>query len=180
MNLEQLANLGEFIGGVAVIASIVYLAIQIRQNTRQVKSATLATNTTNWSSMLVNLASNDRSGAYLDGALGREDISPEHFLQFVQVSRAMLVSFETQYFQYREGALDKDIYFGYERACRDQMLAYPGFQMIWEITRSGFSPQFAELVDKLIEELAEEDSFRLVTEWQRLARARKAPTPVEE
>ncbi|MBL6691364.1 MAG: hypothetical protein ISP91_13320 [Pseudomonadales bacterium] len=41
MNLEQLANLGELIGGVAVVASLIYLAVQIRQNTRMVKSSTL-------------------------------------------------------------------------------------------------------------------------------------------
>ena len=33
MDLTQLANLGELIGGVAVIASLLYLAFQVRQNT---------------------------------------------------------------------------------------------------------------------------------------------------
>ena len=31
MNLAQLADLGEFIGGVAVVATQVYLALQVRQ-----------------------------------------------------------------------------------------------------------------------------------------------------
>ncbi len=34
MDLTQLANLGEFIGGVAVLATLVYLAVQVRSNTR--------------------------------------------------------------------------------------------------------------------------------------------------
>ena len=34
MSLEQLANLGEFLGGIAVIVSLVYLAVQVRRNTR--------------------------------------------------------------------------------------------------------------------------------------------------
>jgi hypothetical protein len=34
MDLESLANAGEFIGGIAVVVSLVYLAIQIRQNTQ--------------------------------------------------------------------------------------------------------------------------------------------------
>jgi hypothetical protein len=33
MDLTQLANLGEFIGGVAVLVTLIYLALQIRQNT---------------------------------------------------------------------------------------------------------------------------------------------------
>lgn len=36
MNLTQLANLGEFVGGVAVLVTLVYLAVQIRMNTRAI------------------------------------------------------------------------------------------------------------------------------------------------
>ncbi len=32
-NLESLANLGEIIGAVAVVVSLIYLAVQVRQNT---------------------------------------------------------------------------------------------------------------------------------------------------
>ncbi len=174
MNLENLANLGEFIGGIAVIASLIYLAIQIRQNTQSVRSSTIATNTANWSSLLVNLASGDRSEPYNNGILGVADISGIHFQQFALMSRAMLVSFESQHYQYLNGALDENMYRGYERACRDQILAFPGHQMIWEITREGFSPEFRTLVDRLIAEVSEEESFRMLQQWQVLANKRKA------
>ena len=32
MNLTQLANLGEFIGGIAVLVTLIYLAVQVRQS----------------------------------------------------------------------------------------------------------------------------------------------------
>ena len=32
MDLAQLANLGEFIGGIAVLATLVYLALQVKQS----------------------------------------------------------------------------------------------------------------------------------------------------
>ena len=35
--LDELGNLGDFIGGVAVLVTLVYVAIQIRQNTAQLK-----------------------------------------------------------------------------------------------------------------------------------------------
>ncbi len=34
MDLTQLANLGEFIGGLAVLVTLIYLALQVRQSTR--------------------------------------------------------------------------------------------------------------------------------------------------
>ena len=39
MTLEDLGNLGEFIAAVAVVVSLVYLALQIRQNTRSVRDS---------------------------------------------------------------------------------------------------------------------------------------------
>jgi hypothetical protein len=53
------------------------------------------------------------------------------------------------------------------------MLAFPGFQMIWDITRDGFSPAFRELVEKLIAEVNEGDSYTINQKWQQLALQRK-------
>jgi hypothetical protein len=39
MSLEDLGNIGELIAAIGVIASLVYLAVQIRANTNQVRSA---------------------------------------------------------------------------------------------------------------------------------------------
>ena len=40
MTMDQLANIGEIIGSIAVIISIVYLAIQIRTNTEAERTST--------------------------------------------------------------------------------------------------------------------------------------------
>ena len=37
MTLDQLASLGEFVGGIGVIVSLVFVGIQIRQNTNSIK-----------------------------------------------------------------------------------------------------------------------------------------------
>jgi hypothetical protein len=42
MSLEDLGNIGEFVAAVGVIASLIYLAIQIRQNTRHLADNTKA------------------------------------------------------------------------------------------------------------------------------------------
>ena len=39
MTLEDLGNLGEFVGAIGVVVSLVYLALQIRQNTRHVSES---------------------------------------------------------------------------------------------------------------------------------------------
>ena len=42
MTLQDLGNLGEFIGAIAVVISLVYLAAQIRQNTRALHGSSYA------------------------------------------------------------------------------------------------------------------------------------------
>jgi hypothetical protein len=39
MSLEDLGNIGEFVAAVAVVVSLVYVAVQIRQNTRSVRAS---------------------------------------------------------------------------------------------------------------------------------------------
>ena len=38
MTLDQLANFGEFIGGLGVIISLIFVGIQIRQNTNSIRA----------------------------------------------------------------------------------------------------------------------------------------------
>ena len=40
MSLNDLANMGQVIGAIAVVISLIYVALQIRQNTNAVRSAT--------------------------------------------------------------------------------------------------------------------------------------------
>ncbi len=42
MNLQDLGNLGEFVGAIAVLVTLVYLALNIRQNTAQLSQNTRA------------------------------------------------------------------------------------------------------------------------------------------
>ncbi len=42
MELNQLANLGEFVGGVAVLVTLVYLVVQVRQSNTNARGASRA------------------------------------------------------------------------------------------------------------------------------------------
>ncbi len=40
MTLEDLGNIGEFVGAIGVVVTLIYLAVQIRQNTKSLRSST--------------------------------------------------------------------------------------------------------------------------------------------
>lgn len=169
MSLEQFASLAEIIGGLAVVTSLIYLAIQIRQNTQTIKSATLLGNTEIWSNLLLDLASEHNIKAYLAGSLGSAEIKPREFTQFFLQCRVLFVSFEHQYYQYSNGSLDEETYKGYERSIANQLLAYPGFRLYWKMCREHFSPVFVEYLDAVIANTPEEAPGALLGQWRQLA-----------
>ena len=166
VTLSQLADIGELFGGIAVVASLVYLALQIRQNTKSVRSSTLHHNTDLWTDLFFRLAEPDVARAYVAGMSGQPDIRPLHFTQFFFICRAMFLAFENQYYQMRQGVLDIETYAGYEQSISTQFLAFRGFRIWWQQNRSVFSPAFVEHIDKLIAEVPQADSARLLHEWQ--------------
>lgn len=170
MTLEQLANLGEFISAIAVIASLIYLAVQIRQNTKSVRSATLLSNTEIWSNLLLKMADTENIRAYMYGMSGNEDIRPKEFAQFLLQCRVLFVSFENQYYQFCNGALDEETYKGYERSICIEIFAYRGFRMYWSLYRENFSPVFVNHVDAMIKRTPETGAFNSLIEWQKLSR----------
>ena len=172
MTLSDLADVGELLGGVAVVVSLVYLALQIRQNTRSVRGSTLHQNTDLWSHLFFRLAEPEIAKAYVAGMSGQPDIKPLHFTQFFFLCRSIFLALENQYYQVRQGVLDGDAYAGYVRAISSQLLAFPGLRLWWQQSRSVFSPAFVEHVDAIIAGTPEADPGVLLQEWQRLAEAR--------
>lgn len=177
MPLNELANLGEFISGIAVIASLIYLALQIRQNTTSVRSATLAGNTDTFANLLLMMADPKNVGAYIYGSAGRQDIRPKEFTQFQLQCRALFVAFENQHYHYRNGLLDAETYKGYDRSIQSSILLLRGFRLYWQLHRQEFSPVFMAHVDKMIAATPEVSGTQLIERWQDAARHLEGADP---
>ena len=167
MNWDAIGATGEVLGAIAVVISLVYLAFQIRHNTKSVRGSTLQQNTDFWGDFFLRLAQPDIADVYSTGMKGRADISPITFTQFNCLARSMFLGFENQYFQYRNGILDSESYLGYERIIADQILAFRGFRIYWEQNRSYYSPSFVSHIDTLVEKTPEGGA--LLKDWIAIA-----------
>lgn len=170
MTLSDLADIAEIVGGIAVVVSLIYLAVQVRQNTKSIRDSTLQANTALWSSVLVSLSGPELVKAYAVGMSGKTDIKPMQYTQFFLICRCLFVAFENQYYQYRQGALDRETYRGYERSMSQQLLSFPGFRVWWQQSRDAFSPAFVKHVDELIEKAPLLSPDNLFREWQSMPR----------
>ncbi len=57
--VQLLGNFGEFVGAIAVVATLAYLAVQIRQNTKADNALTYSTTATGWQDYLMEQSEED-------------------------------------------------------------------------------------------------------------------------
>jgi hypothetical protein len=149
MTLEDLGNFGEFLGAIGVIVSVLYLAIQIRQNTRSVRSSAYQSVVSSSVQMAAAYA-NDESLAELwpKGAREYSTLSEPERFRFGLFAYSVFRSYENLFFQYKQGAVEPDLWQGFRNMLvRD--LKTPGLVTWWESQRNIFSSAFQRYVDEL-------------------------------
>ena len=105
MNLDALGNLGDFIGGIAVIASFIYLALQIRQNTKTLCANSVQELTENILRATAALIEPENAEIYIRGAQSYSLLTREEKLRFQLLLGLFLGRFDTV-LEYRERKMD--------------------------------------------------------------------------
>ena len=83
MNWEAIGAIGEIVGALAVVITLAYLVIQIRQNTAAVATATYESTMTGFNDINVVVASNPELASLLDrGTQSPDTLSAEEITQF--------------------------------------------------------------------------------------------------
>ena len=106
--LEDLANIGEFFGSIAVVVSLIYLAYQIRHNTRTVQAATresLSQSIVGVNSQLFQDPETTR--LWLKGRNDISDLDDVEQSRFSGFVISALLTAESAYFQAKDGFLDE-------------------------------------------------------------------------
>jgi hypothetical protein len=88
MNIQDLGALGELLAAIATIITLLYLAQQIRQNSKNLQEASSAAMNQGWSSINARISSDPQfASIFLRGRLNLEELDPvetEQFRAFVQ------------------------------------------------------------------------------------------------
>jgi hypothetical protein len=143
--VSAIANL---IAAIGVTGTVVYLALQIRENTRATRSQTYQQATTALAEMAAIIGS-DRSVSrvFRIGMSTPDLLTEDEEVQFGYLCVSLFRRFENLYFQYRAGLIDADLWTGQ----RDNALWFfyrPGFQAWWKERKFSFSPNFREFLDR--------------------------------
>jgi len=112
MNLEKVNSWLALIANVGVIVGIVFLALEINQSNRQAQSATYQSRINEIDQSLREFAlSEDMINIYLKiDEMGIEYLNPTEFLRAQTWEIARMNRMQGQFYQYRQGFLDRQSY----------------------------------------------------------------------
>lgn len=147
MPLEELANVAEVIGLLVVGITLIFLVVQIRQNTRATRSASANESISMVAAWYQELGNKPQSSALLFHALADpDDCTPEQWHQFVFLEHAVFLMYQNSHYLATQGTLDDRI----TRTVNEAIVAIkdqPGFRRFWQQRKAMFYEEFQEFVE---------------------------------
>src|SRR5215468_882032 len=149
MTWDAISAISQLIGSLAVVLSVLYLAMQVHQSTRVSRLATQDAAAAAMRDVTKPLMEN----AELERIwrIGLEDISAlsvEERARFFHATYQFLKAFETIHFHYIYGLMDRELFQGWHGLLR-HYIAAPGMAQYWKLRPEVFSERFRNFVNSL-------------------------------
>lgn len=152
MNWEAVGAMGEIVGALAVFATLVYLAIQIRQNTRAVRAAALDSSIQAASLIRSDMfKSEELSQLFLLGNENPEDFNEVQRYRYRNLVSNMMWALWNFYSQSRYADLSQDSWES-QKYVAARILNTPGGAWYWKNYSREFEDDFVEAVNQIVED----------------------------
>jgi len=151
MSIADLGSIGELIAAVATVATLLYLALQIRRNTLATHSASFHAVSDSMNHVNIAVAqSPELSAIWVKGRQNRQGLSEAEQHQFDMLLLSYFHVFETMHYEAQKGAGDESLVRTEERSLA-ALLAMPGVYDWWTENPFAFSDEYRSYVGTLLE-----------------------------
>lgn len=156
MTITELGSIGEFLAAIATVITLIYLATQVRQNTRALKSATFQSITGEMGRNVEPISvSADLAGIMTRGMPQPDQLSPEETLRLASVYVATFRRMESVFVQNQLGSIDDALMKGFETSIA-LLLNSPFGSFWWSTAKVTFYAPFVEHIEKCAARLADD------------------------
>lgn len=152
MTLEQASFVSQVISAVAILASLVFLAIQIRGNTRALRSQSYFNGMTHGQrpfELMIQDAALTR--IVNEGYAAPEKLSPEDRERFNMHTFLLFNSWEYFFYQHRDRAIPDQLFVGTDAHMRVLVHSKPGLAVFWEEYRHAYEEPFLSYVSEVFD-----------------------------
>lgn len=148
MNWDAIGAIGEIIGAAAVVASLVYLAVQIRSQNREARMASVHQVVEGYRTSISWLKDPSMASVFIDAMENYDALTAKDRLQFDMYVTNTMRAFEEAYVQWKAKRLDDDTWEAAMAPVKD-VVATETFEKFWARRKHHFRKDWAEYIDKL-------------------------------
>lgn len=150
MDWSELGALGNLLGALGVVISLIYLGVQIKHQIREARVTAVHELTENFRGFLMALAENEQLGdIWVRGIYDFQALAPVERLRLSSALGNAFRIFDTLYNYYNEGIIDAQAWATLEAPVND-LLAYPGIQSWWPTRKHWYSHAYQARIDDKI------------------------------
>jgi hypothetical protein len=147
VTLDQIANIAEISAAALVIVSLVYVAIQIKQNTKATQISTSQAFIDTHGKVIMQISGDKEfRDIYWRGLKGLSNLHGSEAAAFAAWTVHTFRVWESFYYQWQEGVFDDHLWAGWRIQLCD-LFGYPGIREIWSGRNHQLSEEFREFVD---------------------------------
>ena len=148
MTLDDIGNIGELIGSLAIVLSLLYVGIEVRRSSRITRLSTLQAHTDNTIQLLTTIGNSEQSARVLRLGLNEtEELTDDQRLQFRMYMTAALFSVQNAYIHYIEGASSEHTWKTWLRVASFYLVP-PGGQRWWVENKVALDKRFVEVAEE--------------------------------
>lgn len=148
MNWDAIGAVGEIIGALAVVTSLVYLGVQIRIQNRESRMASVHDVLEGFRTEISAFRSAELAELLSKGTKDFEALSETEKIQFVAMIQGPFRLWEEAYHQHRAKRLSLEMWNGIHAQMRD-FASTLGSQKVWALRRHTYSEEFRTYVDNI-------------------------------
>jgi hypothetical protein len=150
ITIQDLGSLGELIAAIATVATLIYLAVQLRQNTRAQRSSTFQEISAQMGQNIETLITNRELTEVMAKVLGGStELTPVERIRFQGVLVMSFRRLEAVFVQTQLDSIDEEMAGGFERSLLPLIVTPLGIQW-WKSAKNTFHRSFVSHVDNRI------------------------------
>ena len=150
MTIQDLGSVGEVVGAIATVGTLLYLAVQIRANTKATRAEarrnSVGTETTSYSSIVEHA---DVAALFQQGLADPKSLNPGERVRFEFLLAPFVAHSQLEYLEHQEGLRDVGT-FDRNMGARLMFLRSPGGAAFWGRRRDYYDAGFQDYVDNFL------------------------------
>ena len=167
MTLADLAALGNFVSGIAILVSLAYVAVQTRQAAKHSRALNAQQRTNRIIDILYRSSSSDLAGVIVKAEADPAALNEPQLLQYLSIEQSRFLNALDSFIQHRLGLLDDREFASFAQHNRRAMES-ASTRAAWRMLRGEFNPAFAAFMDGLAADSETQLRPSRLDEWRAL------------